>query len=246
MENYFNPVIDAGTAKLKGEGFESRSWAAPFPFQVSTFVKEGNGKNKEFAILIWSRRGNETDKNSEEFGIDGLKEHLIQTAPATKGLEEFGVPDGLEVNEPLFVWINAGDRVKKENFQSLYEYVHGTPNPDKLPSAEKTPLSQRLREMFSNAALPLVFGNIMGGEVAGPYRNHFNVVVAGGKVVRCSRYYIPGMKLREEDTEGVAWAVEAGQRKQKLIGLVSPFKAADGSQRLIIGYTYRTDPPEPR
>lgn len=245
MENDFNAVIDAGTAKLKGEGFESPSWAAPFPFQVSTFVKEESGKNKEFVLLIWSRRKSGTDKSSEELGTDGLKKHLIQTAPVTKDLQEFGVPDGLEVSEPLFVRIKEGDRVKKKNFQSLYEYVHGTPNPDRLPSAEKMPLSQRVKEAFSNAALPLVFGTIKNGEVSGPTRNRFNVEMANGRIIQCSRYHVSGME-QGEDTEGVAWAAAAGEREQKLIGLVSPFKAADGAQRLIIGYTYRTDRPQPR
>ena len=51
---------------------------------------------------------------------------------------------------------------------------------------------------------------------------------------------MPGLESGA-DMEGVAFAAAFGQRKQKIVGLVSPIKDDNGAQRLIWGRTYRLE-----
>ena len=168
MESHFSSTVNAGVAKLEKEGFKSRAWAAPFPFQVSTFVKDVDAENKEFAIVIWPY--------SDE-----------EVAPVTEDMGEYGIPDGLEVDEPLFIKVNQGGRVKRQNFSSVYEYVHGVPNPDTLPPVERPSLPQRLQDAFHRAAWPVVSGTITKSEISGPRRSHLDITLDSGAVVKCSR-----------------------------------------------------------
>jgi hypothetical protein len=238
--NMANDIVSKGIEKFESEGFDQCAWALPFPFQVHVLKK-----NEESVFIISPVVGDKSPGKSET--ANGAEtERNIVTAPVTQDLYEFGIPDGLEVSEPLFARFKKGDAVKKSSFSSLYEYLEDAPHPWKLPSAEMPPLLQRLKKAFSAAAWPVVFDHIKNGKVAGPFRNRFNLAMGNGRIVQCSRYYIPGLEFKKEGPEDVAWAAAAGEREQKLVGIVSPFRAEDGSQRLIWGYTYRVDPPAPR
>ncbi|HEY8189429.1 MAG TPA: hypothetical protein VIF12_02000 [Micavibrio sp.] len=204
--------MNAGLSKLESQGF----------------CYDGSGSPSAFTILFMSH----PDKDQKAVIIySGIKEARIIPG------EMIGA--GLEVREPMIAIVRKEKTPAKRHFSSLYEYTCNAPNPDILPPASRQSVFEKLKGAFHSASFPLVGGEVESFEISGIFRNHVNVQLSDGHIVKCSRNFVRG--LENEDTENMLVECVYRGRKQNIEGIVSPFKNEDGSQRLLFGWTYRTN-----